>query len=75
MVILVLIELLMTMMMVKVFINNFPLGQDNEKDKRKNIIIVGNIMLNNINTRGCQSPRNCLSVTIQLPPVKIFLVL
>ena len=37
---------------IKVINNNFPLGQDNKKDKRKNVITVGNSILNNINSRG-----------------------
>ena len=32
--------------------NNFRLGQDNKKDKRKNVSIVGDSVLNNINIRG-----------------------
>ena len=55
MVILVTIQLLMTRIFherIKVINNNFPLGQDNKKDKRKNVITVGNSILNNINSRG-----------------------
>ena len=55
MVILVIIQLLMTRIFherIKVINNNFPLGQDNKKDKRKNVITVGNSILNNINSRG-----------------------
>ena len=36
---------------VEITNNNFPLGQDSKKDKGKNVIIVGDSMLNNIN--GC----------------------
>ena len=32
--------------------NNFSLGQDNKKDKRKDFIAVVDSMLNNINSRG-----------------------
>ena len=32
--------------------NNFLLGQDNKKDKSESVIIVGDSMLNNINSRG-----------------------
>ena len=55
MVILVILQLLMTRIFherVEVVNNNFPLGQDNKKDKRKNVITVGNSILNNINSRG-----------------------
>ena len=36
----------------KIINNNFSLGQDNKKDKRKDFIAVVDSMLNNINSRG-----------------------
>ena len=79
MVILVLIQLLMIVMTasskeLKLLVSSFHFGQNNKKDKLKNIIINGDSMLNNINCYGLQSPIKYPSVTIPEPPVKIFLV-
>ena len=57
---------------VEIINNNFPLGPDNKKNKRENIIIVGDLMLKNINSHGIS--RTHPSMTIQVPPMKIFLV-
>ena len=58
---------------VEIIDNNFPLGQDNKKDKRKNFIIVGDSVLILI-VANFQGSRKYPSVTIQVPAVKIFLV-
>ena len=67
MVILVLIQLLMIVMTasskeLKLLVSSFHFGQNNKKDKLKNIIINGDSMLNNINCYGL-SKSNKVSVS------------
>lgn len=67
MVILVLMQLLMIIMTastkeLKLLVSSFPFGQNNKKDKLKNIIINGDSKLNNINSYGL-SKSNRVSVS------------
>ena len=67
MVILMLMQLLMIIMTastkeLKLLVSSFPFGQNNKKDKLKNIIINGDSKLNNINSYGL-SKSNRVSVS------------
>ena len=44
----------------------------NKKEKYKNAVIIGDSMLNNINSRGLSKSNKVLPVIFLVPPVKIF---
>ena len=54
--------------------NNLPLVQhhDCNKNEKSNVIIIGDSMLNNINSRGLSKSNKVLPVIFLVPPVKIF---
>ena len=53
---------------------NLPLVQHNDysKKEKSNVIIIGDSMLNNINSRGLSKSNKVLPVIFLVPPVKIF---
>ena len=58
----------------KIVNNNLPLVQHNDYNKKEksNVIIIGDSVLNNINSRGLSKSNKVLPVIFLVPPVKIF---